>query len=961
MRINFLHGFLLSAYLPLSVLATSSTISQAEASNFVAHPTSTINTIPTSSTCPFRTVNYLSYTLPQQCLRASRSALNATAEPSQTTASIITLGEPSDTRNVTNGQEEAVEQQHRNDTISADLGETPSSDASKAPSVATVTESSVPTQQSTAPTDLDIDGDSPLDNANFLSFEEWKKQNLEKSGQSPDNVGQSHSETTGGNEARRRPGINNALDSIGEDQEIELDFGGFGKPKNADEAARGSPATGPSNEQATLAATSRSKDAGKTCKERFNYASFDCAATVLKTNPKAKSTSSVLVENKDSYMLNECHIDNKFIIVELCNDILIDTVVLANFEFFSSMFRTFRLSVSDRYPVKMERWKELGTFEARNSREVQAFLVENPLIWARYLRIEFLEHYGNEFYCPLSLVRVHGTTMLEEYRHQEETARDEDLAIEEVSEDVVKAEDSKRKEEEVKRHEEQQAAAATEADEKRRNSPTESVVQPSEAQSSEISAEPITSKSSAVEGAAGSSTSTLDQPQPLTDIPSVVIFERDPVPTCANPDNPPAESSASAGKDTVETTASTSPAITTQTSPPSNSPPSAIANSTSASGISNVTHSYPDPSPTTISNASDSRPPTNTTIPKSSTPSSHNSTRPAPTLQPSPSPSPPTQESFFKSVHKRLQTLESNSTLSLQYIESQSRILRDAFASAQKKQLTRTSAFLADLNATVAGELAGFRAQYDQLWQSTVIELAESRERQRREMEDVLLRLRVLADEVVWQKRVGMAQGMLVLVCLGMVMFAQRGGVGVVGNGLEIPAGGVGRGGGGGGKRRRLGVRLPWESPERSPESTFRGRWGLGKRGSWFAGEDSGPVSQAVSDGEGEAGGSDASGDERSVRDGKRRRDGLLTPTDISRPTTADRSESPEPPLSARSAPKETQSGPATPSGMRDLQDGVQEWEKTIAESSARREDENGGSGEVQSQPRQLRTGTAEG
>jgi hypothetical protein len=65
---------------------------------------------------------------------------------------------------------------------------------------------------------------------------------------------------------------------------------------------------------------------------------------------------------------------------------------------------------------------------------VQAFLIENPLIWARYLRIEFLTHYGNEYYCPVSLLRVHGTTMMDEFRHQEEIARgelpDDDVVVE---------------------------------------------------------------------------------------------------------------------------------------------------------------------------------------------------------------------------------------------------------------------------------------------------------------------------------------------------------------------------------------------------------------------------------------------------------------------------------------------------------------------------------------------------
>src|ERR1700729_2529611 len=83
------------------------------------------------------------------------------------------------------------------------------------------------------------------------------------------------------------------------------------------------------------------------------------------------------------------------------------------------MIRTFRVSVSDRYPVKMEKWKDLGVYEARNSREIQAFLIENPQIWARYLRIEFVSHYGNEYYCPLSLLRVHGQRMLESWKDTE--------------------------------------------------------------------------------------------------------------------------------------------------------------------------------------------------------------------------------------------------------------------------------------------------------------------------------------------------------------------------------------------------------------------------------------------------------------------------------------------------------------------------------------------------------------
>lgn len=147
-------------------------------------------------------------------------------------------------------------------------------------------------------------------------------------------------------------------------------------------------------------------------------------------------------------------------------------------------------------------------------------------------------------------------------------------------------------------------------------------------------------------------------------------------------------------------------------------------------------------------------------------------------------PQPSTQESFFKSVHKRLQQLESNSTLSLKYIEEQSRILRDAFGKVEKRQIATTATFLSNLNQTVNAELHGFRQAYDQLWQSTVLELEGQREQTQREMLALSARLTLVADELVWQKRMGILQSTLLLLCLAVVLFTRVGG----GNGyLEVP------------------------------------------------------------------------------------------------------------------------------------------------------------------------------
>ncbi|KAG5438462.1 hypothetical protein PCK2_000942 [Pneumocystis canis] len=154
-------------------------------------------------------------------------------------------------------------------------------------------------------------------------------------------------------------------------------------------------------------------------KERFNYASVDCAATVLEANSEAKGSSFILSSDKDQYMLNKCSASHKFVIVELCNDILIDTIVLGNLEFFSSTFKDFRVSVSDRYSTEGSRWKELGIFTAMNIKDIQIFTIVNPLIWAKYIRIDFLTHYGDEFYCPVTFLRVYGTTMIEELKYDD--------------------------------------------------------------------------------------------------------------------------------------------------------------------------------------------------------------------------------------------------------------------------------------------------------------------------------------------------------------------------------------------------------------------------------------------------------------------------------------------------------------------------------------------------------------
>ncbi|KAJ9631863.1 hypothetical protein H2203_000263 [Taxawa tesnikishii (nom. ined.)] len=296
---------------------------------------------------------------------------------------------------------------------------------------------------------------------------------------------------------------------------------------------------------------------------------------------------------------------------------------------------------------------------------------------------------------------------------------------------------------------------------------------------------------------------------------------------------------------------------------------------------------------------------------KSSSASSEPS-RQGTSTQPAPQANPTTQESFFKSIHKRLQMLESNATLSLQYIEEQSRILRDAFSKVEKRQILKAETFLKNLNSTVVTELEGFRQQYDQLWQSTIIELENHREQYQREMFALSSRLTFLADELVFQKRMAIVQSTLLMMCLVFLLFGRSGN-----SALELPLLQQIV------NRSQSAVRSPYYSPPTSPSpdhgspARFRRRSGF-----WHSSATDGNASDDVSYDDASAGRqrpslqfepptptspdeAESEGDELqdaadAVAQGGTGGDGVAEPD------------------KAHALPKGTQSSPATPSGTRE-------------------------------------------
>ncbi|KXH28418.1 Sad1/UNC domain-containing protein [Colletotrichum nymphaeae SA-01] len=688
---------------------------------------SSIDASPTNTQiafCQFKTINYITHTLPQQCLKTSWPGGRAISDGSTPVNDNASLPPDDPTKTIHSS----------GDTMVA------------ATNVSTLDRTS---NDNTSPSPTETATDDEVTPRPFMSFEEWKEMMLRKAGQDPSELKSRKTveRATEHDRATRSSG----LDSLGiDDGEIDLNFDVVSeKISNIASAPQAIPtevATPDQQQEPVLYDDGRtqyyrSKDAGKTCKERFSYSSFDAGATVLKTNKGAKNAKAILVENKDSYMLLECSAGNKFVIVELSDDILVDTVVLANFEFFSSMVRHFRVSVSDRYPVKVDKWKDLGTFEAKNSRDIQPFLVQNPLIWAKYVRIEFLTHYGNEFYCPVSLLRVHGTRMLESWKDQE-TQTDEDEVVEEPVGELP--------------------SSATNAE-----IGENTTFAPLEGGSPEVASDtsPDLLMPRHIFSHLGTDNSTcpplmpLPHPEPTPSDPELQTGDR--VKQGYQPsthDRFRAEDSAKRGSEDRSAFAAAN--LTDQVDE-TYTPSSAKSVPVGAHQSSTYTDPRPGGGESTMLGTSS----TKTAQATVQSRNKHNSTA-APS-------SPTVQESFFKAVSKRLQYLESNVSLSLKYIEDQSRYLQETQKMVERRQLSRIDIFLDSLNNTVLSELRTVRQQYDQIWQSTVIALESQREQSQRETVALSSRLNILADEVVFQKRMAIVQAILLLSCLILVIFSR--------------------------------------------------------------------------------------------------------------------------------------------------------------------------------------------
>ena len=149
---------------------------------------------------------------------------------------------------------------------------------------------------------------------------------------------------------------------------------------------------------------------------KINFASVSAGAVVLEKCKASKGYGNLLSDDKDKYGIAPCS-EKKWLIIGLSEDVLVRTIVMENYEKYSSLLHEFQVLGSTSYPSSS--WHDFGVYAAEAKLGAQEFNLTTPA-WARYLKFRFLSQHGSEFYCTLSQIKVYGSTVLETFKREVE-------------------------------------------------------------------------------------------------------------------------------------------------------------------------------------------------------------------------------------------------------------------------------------------------------------------------------------------------------------------------------------------------------------------------------------------------------------------------------------------------------------------------------------------------------------
>lgn len=152
-----------------------------------------------------------------------------------------------------------------------------------------------------------------------------------------------------------------------------------------------------------------------------NYARAECAEVVA-SNTNAWYVERMLNRDPDEYMLTACD-EPIWFVIELCASVQPHYIEVGNLELYSSSPKDFSIYVSNDFPNNND-WQLIGKFSADDAKTLQIFEVEK-MGYAKFLKYEMHSHYRDEYYCPISFVRVYGESILDDPPSRQKGSKDD--------------------------------------------------------------------------------------------------------------------------------------------------------------------------------------------------------------------------------------------------------------------------------------------------------------------------------------------------------------------------------------------------------------------------------------------------------------------------------------------------------------------------------------------------------
>ena len=206
----------------------------------------------------------------------------------------------------------------------------------------------------------------------LVSFEDWKRRKLEEDGD--EDVRDSSSVDSAQAETSSSAPSSGSSGPVQQDN--KTDPNNNTKSSNNTGKNDTKPSTKAANDADTPVPISKPPVHNK-----YNYASPDCSARIHSSSRLTQHASSILHKSRDRYMLTPCKADEHWVVVELCDEIRIEAVEIAVWEFFSGVVREVKVSVGgaeedeerdgEDSPGVSSTWEDVGTFIGKNVRGVQ--------------------------------------------------------------------------------------------------------------------------------------------------------------------------------------------------------------------------------------------------------------------------------------------------------------------------------------------------------------------------------------------------------------------------------------------------------------------------------------------------------------------------------------------------------------------------------------------------------------